>query len=154
MEEGVPKPKRAVRSNIQQELSGNISNSDVKIAIVDDSDFSRQALAQILQAEGFNIIVSAKNATSAYAQLEANPCHICLLDIVMADISGLDLAKEIRNNFSDTQVIVMSSLQSETVVIDSIAAGAIDYLQKPFTKEDLLKSIYAAIDNLQKQNFR
>jgi len=154
MEEGTPNPKFPVRPKIQQGLEGNISNSDVKITIIDDSDFSRQALAQILQAEGFSIVGSLKSAASSLAQMEVNPCHICLLDVVMPDISGLELAKEMRNRFSDVQIIMMSSIQSETMVIDCIAAGAIDYLQKPFTKEDLLKSIYAAIDNLQKQNFR
>ncbi|MBP5296248.1 MAG: response regulator [Bacteriovoracaceae bacterium] len=154
MEDAAATPKPAAHTGLRQSLKENITNSDVKIAIVDDSDFSRQALAQILQAEGFTVVASVKSASAALVQLEANPCHICLIDVVMAEMSGLDLAKHVHDTFSDVQIIMMSSLRTDAMVIDSIATGALDYLQKPFTKEDLLKSIYAAIDNLQKQSFR
>ena len=154
MEDEAAKLKTTAHTSLRQNLKENIDNHDVKVAIIDDSDFSRQALAQILQEEGLSVVASIKSSTTAMAQLEANPCHICLIDVVMADMNGLDLAKHIHDNFSDIQIIIMSSLRTDTMVIDSIAAGAIDYLQKPFTKEDLLKSIYGAINNLQKQSFR
>ena len=152
--EDAAKPQATAHTRLRQNLKGDITNSDVKIAIIDDSDFSRQALGQIIQAEGFTLVASAKTSAAALAQLEANMAHICLIDVVMPEMSGLDLAKQLRDTLGDMQIIMMSSLQTDTMVIDSIAAGAIDYLQKPFTKEDLLKSIYAAINNLQKQSFR
>ena len=67
----------------------------------------------------------------------------------MPEVSGIELADYITENFSDTGIIMISSLGHESIVIDSISAGANDYLQKPFTKEDLLTSVDKILEDIE-----
>ena len=113
-----------------------------KILVVDDSEFSRQSIIEILENHGFNVVGQAGSAEEALplaAQTEAN-CF--LIDIVMPEISGIELAKSITEQFTKQMYIVlMSSLNTESIVIESISAGALDFLHKPFTEDQLLQSI-------------
>ena len=59
----------------------------------------------------------------------------------MPEVSGIELATQITENFKDTAIMMVSSLAGENIIIDSISAGASDYLQKPFKREDFVASI-------------
>jgi len=130
-----------------------VDNKDIKVFIVDDSDFSRQTLAQILQAEGFSVMGNAKSAQEALPLIKMNPCHVCLIDVVMPEVSGLDLAKLLNENFEATRVIMMSSLQTEGLIIECISSGAVDFLQKPFDKNDLVRSVRKAYSDMENTNY-
>jgi len=60
----------------------------------------------------------------------------------MPEISGLELARHLQEkNSQDRYIIMMSSLTVESMVIEAISSGAVDYLQKPFGASDLIKSV-------------
>lgn len=119
-----------------------------RILIVDDSDFSRLNISSMLTDPRFNIIGEASNAKEAISILQDRKANIAIIDVVMPEISGIELAEKINSSFPDTQVIMISSLAQENIVIDAISVGASDFLQKPFTKETLINSIEKVISNL------
>lgn len=112
-----------------------------RILIVDDSEFSRMNMSKILSDAKYNIIGEAANAKEAKTILQDRKAHLAILDVVMPEVSGIELAQHISDNYKDTAIMMVSSLAGESIIIDSISAGASDYLQKPFKKEDFLSSV-------------
>ncbi len=118
------------------------SHDKLKILIVDDSDFNRRSMAEILTGEGFNVVGQAKSAEDAIQIAHSTKANLIFIDVVMPDISGLELAKHFQEKQAgERYLIMMSSLNIESIVIESISNGAIDFLQKPFEREDLLKAV-------------
>lgn len=113
----------------------------VKILVVDDSDLSRRTIVNILEREGFNVVGQASSAEQAMQTAFSTGANVFLLDVVMPEVSGIELAGHIRDNVKEPKIIMMSTLDLESVVIESISTGAIDFLTKPFTEEDLIKSV-------------
>lgn len=124
------------------------AENSFRILIVDDSDFSRNNITQMLDNPRYNIIGEAANAKEAMSILRDRKAHIAIVDVVMPEISGIELTDKITSNFKDTYIIMISSLAQENIIIDSISAGASDFLQKPFTKETLINSIEKVITNI------
>jgi len=118
----------------------NTRNENLKIVVVDDSDFSRNSLIEILERNGFNIVGQAASANEAIPLLSTG-ANLFLIDIVMPDVSGVELAKILSENSKDAKIIMMSSLNMESIIIESISNGAVDFLPKPFGEKDLIRSI-------------
>lgn len=117
------------------------STENYRILIVDDSDFSRMNMAKMLSDPRYNIIGEASSAKEAKTILQDRKAHLAILDVVMPEVSGIELAHYISDNHKDTAIMMVSSLAGESIIIDSISAGASDYLQKPFKKADFISSI-------------
>ncbi len=113
-----------------------------KIVVVDDSEVSRESISVILSEEGFQVLGEASSAEQAMNIYGSTDANIFIIDIVMPERSGLELARVLTDNPTrPIYIIMMSSLVSETMVIESISSGAMDFLAKPFEKADLLKSV-------------
>ncbi len=118
------------------------SHDKLRILIVDDSDFNRRSMFEILTSEGFNVVGQAGSAEDAIQIAHSTKANLIFIDIVMPDISGLELAKHFQEKQAGERfLIMMSSLNIESIVIESISNGAIDFLQKPFEREDLIKAV-------------
>jgi two-component system chemotaxis response regulator CheY len=117
-------------------------SQNLKILIVDDSTFNRRAMTDILTEEGFNVVGSAASAEDAIQLAHTSKPNLIFIDIVMPDISGLELTKHFQEKGGgEKYIIMMSSLNIESMVIESISQGAIDFLQKPFERDDLVKAV-------------
>lgn len=118
------------------------SHDILKIMVVDDSDFNRRNMIEILTEEGFNVVSEAKSAETAIQISHTTKPNLIFIDIVMPEISGLELAKHFQDkSVSDRFIIMMSSLNIESMIIESISNGAVDFLQKPFDPMDLIKCV-------------
>jgi len=115
--------------------------NEVSIAVVDDSELSRKAIIETLDSAGFNVAGEAESATQAIQISHQTPCNIWIIDVVMPEISGIELAKHLSDNKRGVFIIMISSLKMENIIIESISSGAIDFLQKPFEREDLIRSV-------------
>ena len=124
------------------------SKREVKIVIVDDSDFSRSIIRKMLTEENINIVGEANGAEAAIGIIKETNPNIVITDIVMPDISGIELTEKISQNFEDISVIVVSSLSQEHIVLEAIAAGASDFIAKPIQKQQLIDSIEKISMNL------
>jgi len=118
------------------------NHEKLKILIVDDSEFNRRSMIEILSYEGFNVIGQAASAEDAIQIAHTAKPNLIFVDIVMPEISGLELTKHLQEKGSGEKfIIMMSSLNIESIVIESISNGATDFLQKPFDRDDLIKAV-------------
>lgn len=118
------------------------NHDKLKILIVDDSEFNRRNMAEILTFEGFNVVGVASSAEEAIQTARTTKANLIFIDVVMPEISGLELTKHFQEKQAGVRfLIMMSSLSIESIVIESISNGAIDFLQKPFERDDLIKAV-------------
>lgn len=122
----------------------------LRIVVVDDSEFSRQATVEILSDAGFDVVGSFGSAVEAMNFTKVSEADVYLIDVVMPEMSGIELAKEVSSLMSENRIIMMSSLNTENIVIESISNGAIDFLPKPFDKGDLIRAIEKICADLEK----
>jgi len=109
------------------------------ILVVDDNHANLRAVSIILQNEGYDVI-SVDSARNAMAIIENHP-RLCLviLDVMMLEMSGYELCREIRRSKSifDLPVLMLTAKISVNDVVDGFNAGANDYLFKPFEAREL-----------------
>ena len=115
--------------------------ADIKVVIVDDSDFSRSIIRKMLTDEGITIVGEANGAEAALQVIKAKKPNIVITDIVMPEISGIELTEKITQAYDDISVIVVSSLSQEHIVLEAIGAGASDFIAKPIQKQQLIDSL-------------
>ena len=121
----------------------------LKIVVVEDSNLARKAIIDTLEQEGFEVVGEAPSAEEAMTLLQSSGCNCLIIDIVMPEISGIELAQALNELKNKVTIIMMSSLKQEDIIIESIAVGAVDFLQKPFEKETLIKSDKKAEQDLE-----
>lgn len=115
--------------------------TNFRILIVDDSNISVNLITESLSQDGFTSIEHTTNAIEGFQIAQNADFHLYILDVVMPKISGLEIAKEISKKENSGCILMMSSLDSENILIESIASGAKDFLLKPFTKNQLINSV-------------
>ncbi len=121
------------------------------VLIVDDEDNIRWSIRNYVYEE-YNIhFYEAANAQEALDMLSRYYIDFVLLDIMLPDRNGLEILEEIKRRYFSTQVIIVTAYATVADVVSAIKRGATDYIQKPFTLEDLKIKIYRAIelDNIQ-----
>lgn len=118
-----------------------MNNPDMKVVIVDDSDFSRSIIRKMLTEAGIEIVGEASSAETALSVIKEKKPNIVITDIVMPEISGIELTEKITKDYDEIYVIVVSSLSQEHVVLEAISAGASDFIAKPIQKQQLLDSL-------------
>ena len=113
-----------------------------KILIVDDSatirKMVRSSLRQLVDAE----FVEAGNGLEAIEQIALGAVSLIILDLNMPDMHGVDVLKFLRRHqgWSDVPVVVLTTRGDETSRETAIAAGATEYLTKPFAPQVLLEA--------------
>jgi two-component system chemotaxis response regulator CheY len=117
------------------------NRGDLKIVIVDDSDFARSMINTMLKEEGFQVVGEANSAKTAMEVIQEKSPHVVITDIVMPEISGIELTEKINEKFDEVAVIVISSLSQEHIVLEAIGAGARDFIAKPIQKQQLVDSL-------------
>lgn len=116
-------------------------NQVLKTVVVDDSDFSRKLIVDILERNGLKVTGEASSAKEAAEIIAKTGANLVITDIVMPDKNGIELIRQFSDGFSDINFIVVSSLNQERVIVEAITAGALDFLKKPFEEEHLIQSV-------------
>ncbi len=114
-----------------------------RILVVDDEPQILRALGTTLRGAGFTVD-TAETAEAALAAAAAHPPAAIILDLVLPDGSGTDVAREFRT-WSDAPVIVLSAVGEEKEKIAALDAGADDYVTKPFSVDELLARLRAVL---------
>lgn len=125
---------------------------NLKIVVVEDSNLARKSIIETLENEGFDVVGEAPNAEQAMALIQTTGCNCLVVDVVMPEISGIEFAQALSELKNKVLVIMMSSLKQEDIIIETIAAGAIDFLEKPFEKKQLIESVRKAEQSLELRN--
>jgi two-component system chemotaxis response regulator CheY len=123
---------------------------EYRLLVVDDSDYARAQMTALLTQAGFTVVGEAASAEDALRQVRDKKPHLVLMDIVMPEVSGIQLTEKIIANFSNVGVIMVSSLTHEQVVLESIAAGAADFINKPINPLQLTEAVEKFLTHLGK----
>ncbi len=118
-----------------------------KILVMDDSQASLDLIKDILDDEDL-VIATARSGSAALKKARANPFDLILLDIIMPDIDGFDVLKELRNHrlTKDVPVIFITAKNDEENTIRGFRAGAMDYVAKPFNDAELKARIRSHLE--------
>lgn len=116
------------------------------VLVVDDDRFFLQQMVDTLSDGGFNAqgVLSGEQALTA---LKDQKFQVVVTDVVMEDMSGIDLLRKIRTHDRLTPVICVSGVRSFENVVEMIRNGASDFLPKPFKPEQLLSAVSIAVIN-------
>ena len=107
-----------------------------KILIVDDDESVRELLGQFLERKGFSY-ATAENGQKALELLEGHRFTVIITDMIMPKIDGLELLKIVKQSWPDTDVMVMTGFTKNFTYTDVIYSGASDFIQKPFSLDEI-----------------
>ena len=131
-----------------------MTNSTVKVLVVDDEPPIRKLLRVGLTAEGY-VITEATKAMEAIEQVKADRPDLILLDLGLPDMQGHDLLAKWRNDLLELPIIILSSRTDEAGIVKALELGADDYVTKPFGTKELVARIRVALRHkLQQQGER
>jgi putative two-component system response regulator len=115
------------------------------ILLVDDEEAIRCILNKGLAMRGY-VCEEAEDAEEAMSKLEVNPSDLVILDINMPGRLGTEVLPEITTRFPETSVIMASAVSDNRVIAQCIKDGAQDYINKPFSFEQVLQSVSGTLD--------
>ncbi len=113
-----------------------------RILIVDDMPINLDLMKSILSTEDY-MVVTSKTGTSAMAKANANVFDLILLDIVLPDIDGFEICRQIKSGSKnqETPIIFLTAQREKESIIKGFKLGAVDYILKPFSDEELLARV-------------
>ncbi|PKN92400.1 MAG: hypothetical protein CVU44_14785 [Chloroflexi bacterium HGW-Chloroflexi-6] len=121
-----------------------------RILIVDDDANLRKTLSDILKVKGF-IPSACETGKAALEQVAQEEFMLALIDLRLADISGLEVMRSIKESSPQTECILLTGHASQATAIEAINLGAYSYYQKPYDLDQLLLSIHHAVDKHQSE---
>ena len=111
-----------------------------RILVVDDERSIRVTIREFLTDAGYQVFTS-EDAAQALAIMEAEDFDVVLSDIILPGMTGVSLAKAIKEAAPNVQIILMTGEPNVATASDAVRAGAVDYLVKPIGKRALLRSV-------------
>ena len=115
-----------------------------KILIVDDEADIALILKLQLEDAGYKTI-SARDGVEALDAIGRDTFALVLLDIKMPRMDGLQVLERVHENFQHLAVVMMTAHGSEDIAVEAMKKGALDYIAKPFSGEDVLQKVHRAI---------
>lgn len=120
-------------------------NRTIRLMLVDDHAVVRQGLHFFLEPdENLEIVAEAGNGREALAQIEAHHPDVVLMDLLMPVMDGVSAIHEIKRRFPEVEVIALTSVLEDKLVVAAVQAGATGYLLKDTDADALIEAIYAA----------
>ena len=126
-----------------QRGGAGVSGSGARVLVVDDERAIQRALKATLEAAGYHVDVVGTCA-DALAQVALKPPDLVLLDLLLPDGTGDDVAREIRT-WSNVPILLVSAVGDEREKVKALDAGADDYVTKPFGIDELLARVRAML---------
>jgi two-component system response regulator HydG len=115
-----------------------------QILLVDDEPLVLDALREILQSAGKYDIALAENGMMALEMAAREDYSVVITDLMLRDITGIDLLKSIKTHTPETQVIMVSGKGTIDFAVESMKMGAFDFLTKPYSSPYLLQIVERA----------
>jgi two-component system chemotaxis response regulator CheY len=115
------------------------------VLIADDAAFMRMMLKNVLTEAGYDVVGEAENGVVAVARYRELDPDLTTMDITMPEMDGLAALKEIRAGDPSARVVMCSAMGQQSMVIESIQAGAKDFIVKPFQPDRVLEAVQKAL---------
>lgn len=126
-------------------------NRQYKVMVVDDSIVTRNEVKKILQEQMFQVFAAAHGEEALSYLSEHKDIRLILTDYHMPVIDGFELSKKVRETYSktDLSIIAMTAVSEELISSRFLKIGANDFINKPFTKEELVCRVNNSIETLE-----
>jgi two-component system nitrogen regulation response regulator NtrX len=120
--------------------------SKYQILVIDDEKNIRRSMELILKSEGYNV-VSTESGEAALKFLQQNQPDAIFLDVMLPQKDGLTILKEIKEAYSDIDIIMISGHATLDMAVEATKAGAYDFMEKPLQKEKILLILNHLFEN-------
>lgn len=115
------------------------------VLVVDDEQFFRDLMTNVLTGEGFEVHTAASGA-EALDLFEPGRYPVVIMDLVLPDMLGTEVLPRIKDKDPSVAVIMVTAYASMDSAIDALKAGAYDYIKKPIVREELVTSLLRALE--------
>ena len=119
----------------------------MRILVVDDDVIVIKSCRRILEAEGFEV-TTVPSADDALEKMKMYDFDLLVMDVKMPKHDGIFLMREIKKNWPDIPIIVMSGYPTPETIADVLKLGAIQFIPKPFKPDEFMKSIQQVIQKM------
>jgi DNA-binding NtrC family response regulator len=119
----------------------------MRILVVDDDVIVIKSCRRILEAEGFEV-TTVPSADEALEKIKIYDFDLLVVDVKMPKHDGIFLMREIKKNWPDVPIIVMSGYPTPETIADVLRLGAIQFIPKPFKPDEFMKSIKQVIQKM------
>lgn len=115
--------------------------ADKTVLLVDDAAFMRMMLKDILTKNGYSVVGEAENGVKAIERYKELKPSLVILDITMPEMDGIQAARGIKAIDPNATIIMCSAMGQQAMVIESIQAGARDFIVKPFQADKIIEAV-------------
>ena len=115
------------------------------ILICDDAAFMRMMIKDILTKNGYSIAGEAENGARAVEKYVETQPDLVLMDITMPEMDGIQALKKIKEVDPNASVVMCSAMGQQAMVIESITAGAKDFIVKPFQADRVIEAVKTVV---------
>lgn len=115
------------------------------VLICDDAAFMRMMIKDILTKNGYTVAGEAENGAKAVEKYKELTPDLVLMDITMPEMDGIAALKAIKAQDAGAKIIMCSAMGQQAMVIESIQAGAKDFIVKPFQPDRVLEAVKKVI---------
>ncbi|HCC01443.1 MAG TPA: two-component system response regulator [Ruminococcaceae bacterium] len=112
-----------------------------KIMLVDDAGFMRMMIKNYLSKAGYTNFVECEDGQHAVEHYPQEKPDLVIMDITMPNMNGIDALREIKKIDANAKVIMCSAMGQESMVMDAITLGAIDFIVKPFKQDRIVQTV-------------
>jgi DNA-binding NtrC family response regulator len=119
-----------------------------RILVVDDELLIRDLLYDFFSGQGWDISV-AENGAKALEILERKEIDLLLTDLRMPEMDGITLTSEVRENYPQIPIVIMTAYPSVETAVEAIRHKVADYVVKPFNVNQLLKTLRMQLEERQ-----
>jgi two-component system, chemotaxis family, chemotaxis protein CheY len=113
----------------------------LRVLVVDDAIFMRRMISDILVENGMEIVGEADTGAKAIERYKELRPDLVTMDIIMPEMNGIDAVRKIVEHDAQARIVMCSALGQQALVQDAIAAGAKDFLIKPFNSARVVEVI-------------
>lgn len=118
-----------------------------KIMIVEDRESITTVMVEMLNVSGYEVVATAKNGSEALDKYSSHNPDLVLLDLVLPDISGLEVARRILEMDHNARILVVTALSDEGMVKECVDTGCRGFLLKPYRMVEMIREIEKALSD-------
>ena len=120
---------------------------DETILVVEDNHEVRKVTGRILRMQGYRVLEASNGGDSfSISKQHEGPIHLMITDVVMPEMNGPQLAKHLISQHPEMKVLYMSGYVKNFISHQGILGKEMNYIQKPFTVDELVKKVRGVLD--------
>jgi DNA-binding NarL/FixJ family response regulator len=137
-------PKKGDKSVTANERKSRDKHTMIRVMVVDDHSFARAGLCNLVGAvPGFTVCAEADSSESAFASIAEMSPDMCVIDISLPGVSGLELTRAILRTLPQCRILIVSAYDREEYTAVALGAGALGYVEKSASMDTLMAAVRA-----------